>query len=212
MPYPSYESLRESSLVELNLEAHRLYWTLQDPIQSSIFVMDEVNNPAAPRQPCFLSGPAADRSSPHSHPITNHSLCEPPISSITVGVDELQDIADFWEDEHNYAQGDDPKGPCRCCGLRPPPYDVKLTIVASNKDQFVTIGDYITAVHPWLMSFRGEFLRNTGGGKPLPEDTKLMVSFPYPDNVIVENDTAWISSQSIIIFGRQRRAEEAQWL
>lgn len=212
MPYPSYEALWAGSGVQLNLEAERLYWILQDPMHDSIFVMDQVNNPAGPRQPGFLPGTAPDGNGPNLHPVAHASLCEPPISSITVGSDELQDAADSWEDEHSYDEDDDPEGPCRCCGLRPPPHVKKLTVVAGKEDGFVTVGDYVAAVHPWLMSLRSHFLQiNAGGREPWPEDTKLMVSFPYPDDVAVEKESTWISSQRMRVVGRQRRAEEAQW-
>ncbi|KAL3958060.1 hypothetical protein ACCO45_008638 [Purpureocillium lilacinum] len=154
-------------------------------MHDSIFVMDQVNNPAGPRQPGFLPGTAPDGNGPNLHPVAHASL---------------------------YDEDDDPEGPCRCCGLRPPPHVKKLTVVAGKEDGFVTVGDYVAAVHPWLMSLRSHFLQiNAGGREPWPEDTKLMVSFPYPDDVAVEKESTWISSQRMRVVGRQRRAEEAQW-
>ncbi|KAJ6438377.1 hypercellular protein HypA [Purpureocillium lavendulum] len=209
MPYPSYETFWKGSGVELNIEADRLYWVLQDPIQDSIFVMDKPNDPTSPRQPGFLPGDSSDGTGPNLHPVAHLSLCEPPVSSVTVVPEELQDAADSWEDEHNYYEDDDTQGPCRCCDRRAPPHDLKLKVVASKEDGFVTIGDYVAAVHPWLMGLRHHFLHiNTSGRVPWPEDTRLMVSFPYPDDVSVENESTWVSSQRIRVVGRQIRAEE----
>lgn len=209
--YPSYEFLWKNGTVNLNLEAERIGWILQDPLEDSIFVMDNANEPSGPRQPGFQPGTAPD-GGPNLHPVAHLSLCEPPISSIIVSVGELQYAAEYWGDMHTYDPDDDPKSPCGCCGLSPPPEDETLAVVAGKEGGFVTIGDYIAAVHPWLMSFRSAFLTiKMSGSVPWPEDTTLMPFFPYPDDVMVDDEKTWISSQNGRKRARQLRAEkEAQ--
>lgn len=200
MSYPSYETLwaTEGSGLRLNVEACRLYWIIQSNVSDAVFVMDDAHDPLGPRQPLFQSSTSLD-SDPELHPIGRISLCEPPVSSITVGIDELQDWCDSWEEHHCYWDGDDREGPCRCCNRMPPPGDENVTVATSSEGGFVTIADYVGAVHPWLMSLRGDLLwaKNIGEDFPWPEETILMVNLFYPDGLIIETTKDWLSNQRV---------------
>ena len=70
----------------------------------------------------------------------------------------------------------------RCCGgdrLRKK--KVSLLVKASGNLGILTIHDYLSAVHPWLMGLREEILQASGDlldHVPLSADTRLMVSHP----------------------------------
>jgi hypothetical protein len=59
---------------------------------------------------------------------------------------------------------------------------------------FVTVHDYVTAVHPWLMGLRADLL--AAGGDlldhvPLAEDTRLMVVGSRPQSLHVLPESEW---------------------
>lgn len=91
----------------------------------------------------------------------------------------------------------------RCCGLpRPIGKDVTIVVQPTNTGDdgsngqasndgseggFVTLHDYLSVVHPWLMSLRSEILAAMGAlltqDVPLPDTTELVVR-SYPLNYI----------------------------
>lgn len=197
MPFPSFEALSAAgTTAKANLETGRLYWIIQSPISEAVFVLNDVDNPAGPRQPAFQQAESSD-GSPTLHPLSQVSLYEPPVSSVTVGIYELQDWADSWEEFHIYSDDDDCDGPCRCCGRLPPPLDRTITVTAAEKDSFLTIGDYVAAVQPWLLSLRQDLLwvKSTDSDVPLPEGTKLMVDIWTPEDLLIEDASNWLSAQ-----------------
>ncbi|KAK3179741.1 hypothetical protein K4F52_008819 [Lecanicillium sp. MT-2017a] len=205
MKYSSYKDLWMSVGVDINIEAERLYWIVQHPLQDNVFVMDDVNEPTGPRQK--FQAQALSDGSPQFHPIASLSLCEPPISSVTVTLGEVDIAADFWDDGHLYHDNDDREGPCRCCGLCPPPYR-KLKVTASKEDGYVTIGDYVLAVHPWLVSCRRDFLTiKAPEGRPWPSTTELMVSLFDPDDLTIEKTEDWLHTQWSRVESRARWAK-----
>jgi hypothetical protein len=83
---------------------------------------------------------------------------------------ELKGLPGYWASEtHEHADPDldscsygeeDPDGNrklLKCCGESRPQEPVPLLVKASTKP-FVTIHDYITTVHPWVLSLRQEML------------------------------------------------------
>lgn len=82
-----------------------------------------------------------------------------------------------------------------CCGI-PRPVDKDATIVVrpSNMDGpdggYVTVHDYVTTVHPWVMGLRGEILTAMGEGQgnftPLPGDTSLMFAGHALDSMYID--------------------------
>lgn len=104
------------------------------------------------------------------HPISQEPLTSPNISSITVQVYEVNGWAETWEDWHEHAEtgdsrceladaanvtGDEYDDPrlARCCGEYRPPMHSPAT-VTSPDHRYVTIHDYVTAVHTWLPQYR----------------------------------------------------------
>src|SRR4051812_49121099 len=131
------------------------------------------------------------------------SLTEPKISSITVSVFELELWEENWLEVHRehsdpgsgdetepslflYGEVADPS--CeeesgleqllRCCGeARPRGKVAKLVVKPVAEEQgFITSHDYVSAVHSWLMSIRGDILMAMGVfGQPVPREGQIMV-------------------------------------
>ncbi|AEO71268.1 uncharacterized protein THITE_159031 [Thermothielavioides terrestris NRRL 8126] len=61
---------------------------------------------------------------------------------------------------------------------------------------FVTVHDYVTAVHPWLMGLRNDILgalgTMNGDDAPLPADTELMVCYDALDSLRIMKREEWI--------------------
>ncbi|KAL0939596.1 uncharacterized protein CTRU02_206206 [Colletotrichum truncatum] len=72
--------------------AKRLYWTLQGPLTSSIFIMPEDYSPEAPREPYFQQ----TLTDTTWHPISQEAMTEQPVASLTVGEEHLSDWQDTW--------------------------------------------------------------------------------------------------------------------
>lgn len=133
----------------------RLYWTLQGPLASSaISVMPEDLNPDGQHELYYRrQEPAATA----WHPISQESITEQPVASLTVTEYNL----DYWRDgwwELNIEPNDDilDVDAEEFPGM-PPKFDP--VVVSASNGQFVTIHDYLSAVHPWLMDRRMLILR-----------------------------------------------------
>lgn len=147
------------------------------------------------------------------HSISKAALVEPRISSLTVRTYHTSAWEDEWLDHHsNHAEkgsegstwgplpdyDSEEDGPdnkdhlLTCCGSeRPRKKDYSITIVPKTNGQgFLTVHDYFSAMHPWLMSLREEFLLCLGSTlwfEPLPASTKLMVlCFDRLEEVMIE--------------------------
>lgn len=107
-----------------------------------------------------------------THDVSQLSISDPPVSSIKLSVDVLDRDADA--DDEDDDEDEDPNGPL-------------LEVKASSKP-FVTIGDYVSAVHPWVLSFRDEYLERRGkeiNGEKLPSDTDLWFNPTSLDYIIL---------------------------
>ena len=89
----------------------------------------------------------------------------------------------------------------RCCQVdRPRKKKASLLVKASG--EFLTIHDYVSAVHPWLLGLRGKILQAAGDlldHIPLPADTRLMVVFSAasPETVDIYTKEDWLRFQSL---------------
>lgn len=90
----------------------------------------------------------------------------------------------------------------RCCGQdRPRHKNAKLTIKPSKAwdgqdGGFVTVHDYVSAVHPWLVRLRGEILGAMGTldglDEPLGDEMELVVSCDALYTVSIDPRMSWI--------------------
>ncbi|KAF1842322.1 uncharacterized protein K460DRAFT_409737 [Cucurbitaria berberidis CBS 394.84] len=199
---PTYEDIRKAHQpIGPTRDAQRLQWTLEGPLSSAIRVMEDTYYTSqTPSAPYF------DKATATWSPVSQSALTEPKISSVNVCVEQLQEWETQWLEFHfdHTEAGDHNEGNdevrygmlpdfdpetdedeeshehlLRCCGgERPRGKAVSLLVKATG--EFLTIHDYVSAVHPWLMSLREDLLQAAGDlldNIPLPSDAKLMVNF-----------------------------------
>lgn len=163
MPHIIYPSMSPSS--------KRLFWTLSGPLESAIQVApDQYYEAGAVMEPYFRPGDA--EVAPSWHPVSQESLMEPQVPAVTVRVYCLDDWEQLWVELNRYCL--DTKNDPR----RPRAKDVELTVTAGS-GAFLTIHEYVSAVHPWLMGMRERILdalgKTEGQGALWPPETKLAV-------------------------------------
>lgn len=110
--------------------------------------------------------------------------------------------SDDEDDEDDEGPGTDaastqqPAWIVRCCGHeRPRKKKVSLLVRASG--EFVTIHDYVSAVHPWLLSLREDLLMVNGDlwhSIPLPADTRLMFECSLTGKISAKEEKDWCFS------------------
>jgi hypothetical protein len=130
-------------------------------------------------------------------------LTEPKVSSITVSVDTLDVWEDYWLEDHEEhsspggsgepsarygelpdlgpedegEEGSDDHLLICCDEIRPRGKAVELVVKpAAGENGFITVHDYVSAVHPWLASIQEDILNSMGiFQRPAPLATELMV-------------------------------------
>ncbi|KAK2012467.1 hypothetical protein LZ32DRAFT_658750 [Colletotrichum eremochloae] len=145
----------------------RIFWTLNGPLESAIQVAPKPYYELGDTmEPYFRPGPASSW-----HPVSQEYLMEPQVTSITARVQCLDDWEDLWV-ELNRKCHDTKNHP-----LRPRAKHIQLKVTTSG--EFLTIHEYVSAVHPWLMGMREKILyalgKIDGRGVPWPSETKLAV-------------------------------------
>ncbi|KAH7327230.1 hypothetical protein BKA65DRAFT_510201 [Rhexocercosporidium sp. MPI-PUGE-AT-0058] len=178
-------------------------WPLDGPLDNTAILIKQ--GPAAPE-------PYYSATTSQYHSLANSSLTEPKISSITVRATELELWEDNWLERH--AQHSDPhaddNGPdvelrafpdwdpnvdegemqlVKCYGeSRPRVKQASFTATPARDGQgFVTIHDYLSAVHPWLVSLRGELIAalTTLYDQPLEPEVQLSVNSTALDDLAI---------------------------
>jgi hypothetical protein len=203
--YPTDKELRSSGVDPLpTLATARLFWSFSGSLETSFSVMATAYNIDV-LEPYFQ--PAAGGDSPW-HVISKSSLTHPPVSAIVVTVAHLEVWEPEWIDFHEshsdpYShtkcqilqygdlpdydpeKDEDPPHLLVCCGTdRPRNKSGGVLVTASQSGPgFVTVHDYVTTVHPWLMRNRDDILDamycwETG---PDPKDMDLVVDAVFPD-------------------------------
>ncbi|KAK6215409.1 hypothetical protein QIS74_08428 [Colletotrichum tabaci] len=140
--------------------------------------------------PYFRPGDAD--AAPSWHPVSQESLLEPQAEAVTVTLYCLDDWEQLWVELKRYCL--DTKNDPR----RPRSKDVKLEVTAGN-GTFLTVHEYVSAVHPWLMGMRERILdalgNTVGQGALWPPETKLAVTrFGYGP-LWIETEDKWAYSR-----------------
>lgn len=225
---PTFEALRSAHQPARLTDAFlRLLWTLQGPLSTSIMVMAEKQNPDTPREAYFrqtLAGttwhPVADEAltQPPVSSITvgvyhldmwaddweeHHRHAEPGGAGCVFGPvdgqEQEQESGGGGRDEGD--DDDDEQILLRCCGEDRPKDHVPLVVTAppSSGRQHVTVHDYVSAVHPWLMAQRDEILaaKDVWEEGLLPADTKLAVNYHGVDHLMITELEDWLQSMRV---------------
>jgi hypothetical protein len=213
---PSYETIRKAQQsIRLSSGALRLQWTLEGNLSSAVCVMkDKFYDPNTP------TAPYGDTTNPWPKwsTVSQSPLTEPKIFSVTVNIEQLNDWEDMWLNFHcghvepgepcadsnefrfgqlyDLSSDEDDEGAdtlLKCCGGdRPRKKKASLFVKASG--EFVTVHDFVSAVHPWVLGLREHILQAAGdlqNNVPLPADTKLMIDYPGPDNIVFYPEVEW---------------------
>ncbi|KAI3326985.1 hypothetical protein HD806DRAFT_379174 [Xylariaceae sp. AK1471] len=219
---PSYEELRRTGNRPWPTpEADRIFWTMNGPLHSSVSIISHGSLKPYAQQ--------TDESNPTWHPISQCPLTEPKISSITVEVDELYRWEDEWLSFHLRHADPDPRwygngarfGPLpdydpnsdeeslseerplhllECCTPRPRHVKSSVVVNPSPGNEFITIHDYLSTVHEFLLASRENILAawNVLESVSLPAETKLLVNYDGLDNLMIllehEDWDRWRSS------------------
>jgi hypothetical protein len=119
-----------------------------------------------------MSLPAASTPEVQLHPVASGSITNPPVSSVSVTISVLKGWYAGWWEAHKHhpddqlfrAAGDqrsdgsddgryDPDGaPKSCpCGSVAPGPGPEIVVEPAGGRPFVTVGDYVATLHPWLV-------------------------------------------------------------
>ena len=88
----------------------------------------------------------------------------------------------------------------RCCGTaRPDTQNCSVVVRATavGEEAFVTVHDFLSVVHPWLMALKGDILAAMGtlnwSDEPLEAETALMVNSNGVERLMIKPKAEWIS-------------------
>lgn len=224
------DSLPPASLPAFSTRIHStpargILWKLQGPLLDSVFVLQ-----GQQREPYFVASDAAGNPGPGLHPVAQSSLTEPEIGSITVHVDVLRQWQEDWLETHerhadpgdkdcvfgklpdkelyellgSESSGDDEDDEdgetelLRCCNTDRPKKAQPLVVNAS--DTYVTVHDYLSALHPWLMGLREDIVRadNVFDDKTPDDYRNLVVDFTLPDSLRIVDETRFLRQVGVI--------------
>ncbi|KAK1979525.1 hypothetical protein LZ30DRAFT_596687 [Colletotrichum cereale] len=166
----------------------RLFWTLNGPLESAIQVIpNQYYEPGDAMEPYFRPAAADAGLAPSWHPVSHESLMEPQVTAITIRIECVDSWEQLWVELNRHCTDtkNDPQ--------RPRAKDVQLEVTASGA--FLTIHEYVSAVHPWLMGMRERLLDALGklDGKalPWPPETKLAVLQFGRGPISIGNEDRW---------------------
>jgi hypothetical protein len=218
---PAYEVYREAHQpIGLSSDAKRLKWALEGPLSSAIEVMHGMKY-----DPDIPTEPYGDQTAATTiwHPISRSSLTDPKVSSVIVHIESVEDWENQWLEFHRFCHHPDENGEdpdeflfgdlpdydpdsdeedevhlLRCCRAdRPRKKGETLLVKATGA--FLTIHDYLSVVHPWLLGRREDIFGAEGDlmkNEPLAANTKLMISYGLPDQVNFNTEEDWRESMS----------------
>ena len=172
---------------------YTLRWPLFPAPQSlsALLVLDDPTSPTSPAQPF-------QRPDGSLHPIAALPVTSPPVATLKVTLQTLEDAYDSFVDMHarsldeEYTPRDGVDGaPCTCCGYAPLPRpEVTVTPPPGSSRSEVTLGDYVTQVHPFLLGLEDAILRAVaepphlfGNEKRGPGQGGFWARFPAPKSV-----------------------------
>lgn len=203
-PFQTWEFYKAERMpAETSLDLMRLRWKAFGDITTAVRIAAHARDPPSNGDEAYCK----PGNPPSLHPMSESSLTEPPISSITVTLDDLDTREEDWVLEHMRDDGsgddvwenvDDDEGGdggdgrklVRCCNEDRPYAPAPLTIQGSTDKGYVTIRDYVVAVHALLQSHRDEIVQHmiTTRGEPhSPGDVELWVNLFTSDRIRLDD-------------------------
>lgn len=181
-----FETATWSSRPQVSTDFFRLRWEVKDgPISTLIHVLDDQSDAASPQHPY-------QNAHGELHEIATKELYTTPRASVTVTVDTLDgeemwnlEADEFSDEDGGEVDEDADQDVATAAGdgsFKGP------TIEVRSAGASLTIGEYMAAVHPWLVSLRAKYLWEHGmlmGYEPLPQETKLWVKPTDAEDVVL---------------------------
>lgn len=166
-----------ATLVRPSIDAFRLRWIVKDiameahidtndPGQRAIEVLEDVTDMNSVRVPYKSE-------SGELHPIHASSVSLIPRKELTVTFPALWNVVDNAEIASDYSDDED---------LPPRQFDEPECEIRAANGEFITIGEYINVMYPWLISLRERYIRDV----PVPGDW-------FQDNVEL-----WVKPSTLI--------------
>ena len=218
---PAYEVYRKAFRpIGLSPDAKRLKWALEGSLMTAVEVMHDMKY-----DPKIPTAPYADQTASTTiwHPISQSPLTEPKVSSVMVHIPTVDDWEYEWLEFHRFCHHPDESGEnpdeflfgdlpgydsdsdeeedvhlLRCCGAdRPRKKSETLLVKATG--EFLTIHDYLSVVHPWLLKRREDIYGAEGNlmkNEPLPWNTRLVISYGLPDEINFSTEEDWRKDMS----------------
>ncbi|KAF1822573.1 uncharacterized protein K489DRAFT_370226 [Dissoconium aciculare CBS 342.82] len=202
--YPSWEMLSPGTNSSLVNDDTRL-----DPTLDFLGVQWELSHSTVSEAVRFMINATDERSGSkpfnQDESYAQSSICETPISAVTISIHELTEWQRIWKkghDDHFYifkTTGEN------ACGCKPEdaPASPTLTITAPE-GKFVTIGQYVQEVFPWLRSLERQIREAIGQfDGPLDPEWNL-VPMPLIDRIFIYNDRLGADLEAMEYASKQR--------
>lgn len=203
-PNPTYEDLKLTETpATASTPFHRLRWYLSSAaLSASIQILQDATNAASPQQP-YTS----------THPIRKAALTKPPVSSIKVSIEVLDDYPSAWTAAHQpHAEPDDEENKALfdaegrvhyCCDQHRPRSGPQLEISA-GPEEFVTIGQFVEIVHPWLRELEGQIRAAKGVVNcwPLDSSVEMFVRPTVVSPLWIMDGEGWTSENWAYTWGQ----------
>ncbi|KAG7285805.1 hypothetical protein NEMBOFW57_008099 [Staphylotrichum longicolle] len=200
-PYRTHAALSAAKqFISANPEGLKLlFWPLNADTTAALETSGLAVMAAGPKHPNpdpdpDVLAPYWDAAARAWHPVSQLPISEPKVSEIEVQMRDVSGWERDWEERHWECQLEDNrlaeyvgqgKGVCHGCGVS-----------EVEGGGYVTVHDYVSTVHPWLMGLRGDILgalgTSTDNDDPLPAETELMVSCRLLDKLRMEKREDWI--------------------
>ncbi|KAK2033271.1 hypothetical protein LX32DRAFT_102705 [Colletotrichum zoysiae] len=218
------ERRKANQPVALTTEAKRIFWTLQGPLPNHVSVVQDWRNRESPREPFAHQDSAGNITRWHpiaAAPLTEPKVGS--VTVRVDGLEQWQDQwlerherhADpsdkdnifgeldrelYWgsEEEEEYDDDDDDdEGPqlLRCCNTDRPRRAPRLVVKPSSAEKgYVTVRDYISAVHPWLLGLRKDIVQadNVWDEKKPVDYERLAVCYE-PNLLMIMDEERYVS-------------------
>ncbi|KAI7775117.1 LysM domain-containing protein [Diaporthe eres] len=168
-PYRSFNELQYNPTVGVYFSpaAKRLFWPLDGVFPTALSVMKTPRS-ADDLEPYFQQTPGGGI----CHEIAQLPMTKPKVLSIEVSIYDLEQWEWNWvndedrpyaaeaKEDGSWEDSSDTEFLIRCCGEDRPlrKRGQKLVVTPAASGYFVTVHDYVSAVHPWLMGLRSEIL------------------------------------------------------
>lgn len=199
-------------------DARRMRWSLNGPLETAITVARAHSfDPDEDPEPYYQG---LRDGLPIWHPISQSSISNRKISSLRIHVNPLDMWDYFWMEKHEmhtdpagtydpavvrygpFADDDedeksDGEEHLLVCCWEKRPRGKGTHVLVKATDEFVTIHDFLSVVHPYLMARRDEIIEamsNDPGrmNGPFVSETKLMVTLSSPASVNVKDEAEWL--------------------